>query len=164
MYKKLIFIAIVFFTLNACKKTFDPGTTKAAKVANEWWANLYKDGQPVNSTFAKIETYNTATNNDSIWIDDLGNLWNFKIKAKFDATSLTFQATNAVSKNYLTPPPGNAYITVTITEAKIMPLAAKSTTGVPTDSIYFKVVFSDDAATTYEIKGTGRTRWSPDDY
>jgi len=162
MYKNLIFIAIVIFTMNGCKKTYDPGTTKAAKVANEWWVNLYLDGKPQLSTFSKIETYNTAANNDSIWLDDLGNVWNFKIKAKFDATALTFQATNAVSKNYLTP--DTTFINVTITDAKILPLAAKSTTGVPTDSIYFKVVFSDDAATTYEIKGTGRTMWSPDDF
>lgn len=36
MYKKLIYIAIVFITLNACKKNLDPGVTKAAKVANKW--------------------------------------------------------------------------------------------------------------------------------
>ena len=164
MYKKIIFIAIVLFTVNACKKTIDPGTTKAAKVANEWWVNYYLNGEAQNSSFSKIETYNVAANNDSIWVDDLGNIWDFKIRASFDPTNLSFNATNAISTNYLTA--DSTFITVTITDAKIIPLAAKSTTGVVTDSIYFKVSFSDDkpVGTIYEVKGTGRTRWSPDDY
>ena len=159
MYKKFIFIAIALFAIISCdKKTYDPGKTKAVKVANEWWVNLYLDGDPLYGSFGKIATYNTASNSDSIWIDDLGDIWQFKIRAPFNSDALTFQATAA--HNYWP----NYPITVTIQDGKIMPKAAKSATGVVTDSIYFKVVFSDDATTTYEIKGTGRTMWSPDDY
>jgi hypothetical protein len=156
MYKKLILIAIVFFTFISCEKTFDPGATSAVKVANEWWVNLYLDGEPLYGSFGKIATYNVSANDNSMWLDDLGNIWNFKCRTNFDATNLTFQATNAVNENY--------DITVTISDGKIMSKAAKSATGVVTDSIYFKVVFSDDPTTTYEIKGTGRTMWAEDDY
>ena len=156
MYKKLIFIAIVLFTIVSCQKSFDPGKTNASKVANEWWANLYLNGVAQYGSFSKIETYNVAANNDSIWVDDLGNLWNFKCRAKFNSDSLTFRTTNAQNEYY--------DITVSIMNAKIMRNAAKSTTGVVTDSIYFKVVFSDDSADTWEIKGTARTMWSPDDF
>jgi hypothetical protein len=158
MYKKFIFIAIVLLAMAGCEKSFNPGATKAVKVANEWWVNLYLNGTPQYGTFAKITTYSTAANNDSIWIDDLGNIWQFKVRALFNPDSLTFKATNAA--NYWP----NYPITVTIKNAKIMLNAAKSTTGVVTDSIYFKVIFSDDATNTYEIKGTGRTMWSPDDF
>lgn len=162
MFKKLIFIAIVLFTFISCKKTYDPGATKAVKVANEWWVNLYLDGAPQYASFGKIETYNVAANNDSIWIDDLGNIWDFKCRAKFDATSLSFQTTNAVNEKYKMK--DGSPMTITITDAKIMLNQAKSATGVVTDSIYFKVEFLDDPGTIYEIKGTGRTQWSPDDY
>lgn len=158
MFKKLVFILVLFTIISCNKKTFDPGATSAVKVTNEWWVNLYLGGQAQYSSFSKIETYNTAANTDSIWVDDLGNLWQFKIRAKFNADSLTFRATNA--PNYWPKYP----ITVSIQNAKVMPNMAKSTTGVVTDSIYFKVIFSDDPTNTYEVKGTGRTMWTPDDH
>ena len=149
-------MAIMFFTMISCEKTYDPGATSAVKVANQWWVYLYADG--VEQYSGGIRTYNLSANNDSIYIDDYVNgkatIWDFKCKAKFDATNLTFQTTTAVNENY--------NITVTITDGKIMPKAAKSVTGVVTDSIYFKVQFSDDPG-TYEIKGTGRTMWTEDD-
>lgn len=158
MYKKLVFVLVLFVIISCNKKTYDPGATSAVKVTNEWWVNLYLGGQAQYSSFSKIMTYNTAANKDSIWVDDLGNIWQFKIRAKFNADSLTFQAANA--PNYW---PGYP-IKLSIQNAKIMLNKAKSTTGVVTDSIYFKVIFSDDPTNTYEIKGTGRTMWSPDDH
>lgn len=156
MYKKLIFIAIVLFTINACtKETFDPGTTNAVKVAGEWWVSYYVGGK-VQAANTKLLTYNTSANNDSIWVDDVKNYYGLKAKAKFDSKALTFSATNSYEEYFK--------ITATITGGKIMKNAAHSTTGVVTDSIYFKVVFSDDPATTYEVKGSGRTKWSPDDH
>lgn len=162
MYKKLIFIAIVLFTMFSCKQeTFDPGATKAVKVANEWWVNYYLDGVDQYKT-VKLATYNMAANNDSIWVDDLKNFWQVKIRAKFNAENLTFQTTNAVNDYYKNS--DGTPMTVTITDAKIMPNMAKSATGVVTDSIYFKIEYSDDPGNIYEVKGTGRTMWSPDDY
>ena len=156
MYKKLIFIAIVLFTINACtKETFDPGATMAVKGANEWWVNYYVDGEELAAN-TKLLTYNTSANNDSMWIDDLKNFYGLKAKAKLDSKALTFVTTDSYEEYFK--------ITATITEGKIMKNVAHTTTGVVTDSIYFKVVFSDDPATTYEVKGSGRSMWSEDDF
>jgi hypothetical protein len=156
MYKKIFFIVLVLISTVACKKSFDVGGTSAQKLSGEWWADLYVDGEAYYGTPKKIMTYNTASNKDSIWVDDLENLYNFKVKAKFNSDSLTFKTNEAQNENY--------NITVSIIGGKIFPNAAKSATGVVTVSISFKVVFSDDPTTTYEIRGTGRTKWSEDDY
>lgn len=158
MYKKFIFIAIVLFTIVSCEKAFDPGATKTVKMSNEWWVNYYVNGVDQYKT-VKLSTYNTAANNDSIWIDDFGTFWDVKFRAKINTDSLTFHATNAAN-NYYTS-------TVTVTKGKIMPKAAHSPSGVVTDSIYFKIQYSDDTTpfgTTYEVKGYARTAWAEDDH
>jgi len=164
MYRKIFFIALILLSTVACKKSFDAGGTGAQKMAGEWWADLYLDGQGLYGTPKKIMTYNTAANKDSIWIDDLGNLYNFKVRAVFDPKSLTFKTTSATDDYYDPNNPPSAPATVTIQEGKVMLKAAKSATGVVTDSIFFKVIFSDDPTTTYEIRGTGRTKWAEDDF
>jgi hypothetical protein len=156
MSKKFILFAIVLFTIVSCEKTFDPGATNAKKVSNEWWVNIYYDGDALMAHPAKVLTYNTTANNDSIWVDDYHNIWDFKVRAKADLTNLTFAVANAQNEYY--------DITVNITDGKIMPKAGKSATGLVTDSIYFKVEFSDDPGSIYEMKGTARTGWAEDDY
>jgi hypothetical protein len=158
MYRKFIFIAIVLFTIVSCEKAFDPGATKAKAVANEWWVNYYVGGVDQYKT-VKLLTYNTAANNDSIWIDDYGTFWNYKVRSKVDLTNLTFAVDKAQNVSYDSK--------VTITGGKIMLKAAKSPTGVVTDSIYFKVSFDDDSTpygTIYEVKGYARTGWAEDDH
>jgi hypothetical protein len=158
MYKKFIFITIVLFTIVSCEKSFDPGATKAVKVANEWWVDYYVNGVNQYKT-VKLSTYNTAANNDSIWIDDLQNFWQVKFRAKYNADSLTFHVTAAPNDYYQSA--------VTVTGGKVMPKAAHSPTRVVTDSIYFKILFSDDTTpygTTYEVKGYARTGWAADDH
>lgn len=158
MNKKFIFIAIVLFTTVSCEKAFNPGATKAVKVANEWWVQYYVDGAPQAADFSKLSTYNVAANNDSIWIDDLLNFWQVKFKAVYNADSLTFRAFNSYNEYYQPS-------TITVSGGKIMPKAAHSKTGVITDSIYCKFFFSDDPSnSTWEVKGTGRTMFGADDY
>ena len=165
MYKKFILFAIVLLTIVSCEKTYDPGATKAKDVANEWWADLYQGGaSATGGSIGKVMTYNTAVDNDSIWVDDLHNLYSFKVKAKFDSKALTFVTTNAKDDYYDPLKPAASPATVTITDGKVLLKAAHSATGVVTDSIYFKAEFSDDPGTIYEIKGTGRTGWAEDDY
>ena len=151
----LILFAILF--LVSCKKDFDPGTTNTAKMSNGWWCNFTLGGSDVYGLgYRFLSTYNTASNTDSIWVDDLENFWEFKCKAKFDPTTLTFSATNAPNEYY--------GITVNITDGKILPNAGHSLSGNKTDSIYMKVNFSDDPTNTYEIAGTARTGFVEDDH
>ena len=103
-----------------------------------------------------LNTYNTSANDDSIWVDDLLNSWQFKCKAAINYQNLTFSTTNATNEYYP--------ITVNITNGKILLKSGTSKSGVKTDSIYMQVNFSDDAANTYVISGTARTGFIEDDY
>lgn len=149
-----IIIALVSFS---CKKEIKPGETAAVKTANGWWVTFTLDGSDIYGlgTFF-LNTYNTSANDDSLWVDDLGHSWQFKVKTKIDYNTLAFSTANAPNEYY--------NITVNITDGKILPKAGKSKSGVPTDSIYFKANFSDDPSNTYVISGTARTGFIEDDY
>ena len=157
--RKIVIIAIGVFAaalISACSKNLpDTGATTAMKVSNEWWVTLSQNGNPLTDP-VKMATYNTALYPDSIWIDDLKNLWQFKCKAKVDLTNMTFSTQSAQNQYY--------GITVNIANGKILPNAAKSLSGNTTDSIYMEVEFSDDPGTKYVIAGSARTRFSEDDY
>jgi hypothetical protein len=148
--------------LTNCQKTQDPGGTKTAKFSSEWWTNLYAGGQKLYSTEKKLVTYNTAANNDTIYVDDLNNLYGFAVRAGVNQSALTFSTKDASNDYYNGTP--NFPATVTITDGKIMKNAGHSKAGNITDSIYFKVIFSDDPSTTYEIKGVATTNRTEDNY
>ncbi|HEY0433095.1 MAG TPA: lipid-binding protein [Chitinophagaceae bacterium] len=157
--RKIFFavIAIITVSLCACKKDTKPGATVAVKTANTWWVTFTLDNQDVYGLGNFLmTTYNTAANDDSLWVDDLGNSWQFKCKAKADHTNLTFATANSQNQYY--------DITVNLAEGKILPKAGHSRSGEPTDSIYFKATFSDDPTNTYVISGTARTGLAQDDY
>jgi len=159
MMKKINILLLLFIIIVAvsCKKDVKPGETAAKNAANGWWVTFTLDGADVYGlgTFF-LNTYNTSANDDSLWVDDLGNSWQFKVKSKIDYNALSFTTTNAQNQYY--------NITVNITDGKILPKAGRSKSGVPTDSIYFKANFSDDPSSTYVISGTARTGLIEDDY
>ena len=74
MYKKLIFIVIVLFTIISCnKKSYDPGATSTVKASNEWWVNLYLDGAPQYGKLRRIRssrpgcTHNRRSSSHQRW-------------------------------------------------------------------------------------------------
>ena len=156
--KKIVLILMSgIFILGACKKNLpDPGGTAAQKVANEWFVTLQQGGVDLLGGHVKIATYNTASNTDSIWVDDLENIWQFKVKAKVNYDSLTFSASQSQNEYY--------NITVNLTKGKVFVGQGKSKSGNLTDSIYMEAEFSDDPGTTYVISGHARTRFAEDDY
>jgi hypothetical protein len=157
--KKLISIfTIAAVILSSCQKVKEPGATAAVKVANEWWVTLDQGG--TQDVFGlghiKIATYNSAANNNIIWIDDYESGWDVKFKSQIDYNTLTFSADAAPNEYY--------NITVTQTDGKILPKAAHSKSGNVADSIHMKLEFSDDPGTIYEMNGVERTRFPEDDY
>ncbi|HEX4852146.1 MAG TPA: lipid-binding protein [Puia sp.] len=150
-----IFILLVVLSLS-CKKTYVNGKTNAEKAAHGWWITFKENGVDtfgIGTVF--LDTYNTS-NDDSIWVDDLTNTWQYKVKAKLDYTNLTFSTKGAQNEYY--------NITVDIMDGKILPKAGRSKSGVATDSINFRVVFSDSPPDTFTVAGTARTGFIQDDY
>ncbi|HLY70233.1 MAG TPA: lipid-binding protein, partial [Puia sp.] len=155
-----LFISLMILAVSCTKKQPDLastqiGNTATVKMNNGWWINVSIKGQSGNlfPTPVFFETYNTASNSpDSLWIDDLGNFWDFKVVATANYSALTFAA-NQVFNNYYAD-------TVTITNGKILPKAGHSRAGNVTDSLYLEASFSDDVpafGNTYIIAGTART-------
>jgi hypothetical protein len=165
----IIAIGMCLVLISACDKKNlpDKGATYAEKVSNEWWVTVTPQLGPNNDVF-KITTYNTSMNPDSIWVDDLTNIWPFKCKAKIDLANMTFSAANSGSQYDIKVAgsnPAQYYRpTVNIASGKILPNAAKSLSGNTTDSIYMELEFSDDPGTKYVIAGSARTRFSEDEY
>ena len=153
----LIIAGIATFSAFSCSKKPDTGGTAAEKFANEWYVTLYKAGTP-GPSHAHMYTYNTSANSNEIWLDDDGNVYEFKFKATVDLGSLTFSASNVTNQWPSYP------IKINVTDGKIIPDAGRSKTGNVTDSIYMKITFSDDPGVNYELKGHARTRFSEDDY
>ena len=160
-------ITLTILVFTSCQKKPDIGGTAAEKMANEWWVTLDQGGtQDVYGIgHFQIATYNSAANDNTIWVDDLTNGWGFKSKVTADYNTLTFAAANGADNEYYDPAHPTKYpIKVTITEGKIIPNGGHSKTGVVTDSIYMKVEFSDDPGTIYTMPGHARTRFAEDDY
>jgi len=100
----VLFICFVFI-LTACQDEFDPGGTKTAGYAGEWYYHITaSDGETeyvsVDEIYAEslpLLTYNSTANNaNEIWIDDQA-YWAW-IKAKFTLTGTpeNFKSTGIV--------------------------------------------------------------------
>jgi hypothetical protein len=155
---KTLGIVTLISVLSSCHKALDPGTTAAVKAANGWWVTFTQGGADVFGlkTFF-ISTYNTAANNDSLWVDDLGHSWGFKSKVPINFSTLTFSGLN-LSNEY-------APDSVNISNGKILLKAGRARSGTITDSLYFQVSFSDDSpGLPYIMSGTARTGFAEDDY
>jgi len=158
MKKLLLSATVCIVLLTGCIKTEAPGGVESKALVNEWWITVTVAGNDILGGHVAFTTYNSAVlNQDSIWVDDLGNFWNFKVKAGADLKALTFATTDAQNENYDSK--------VTLTNGKILPNAGHSKTGIITDSIYVEAKFNDDPDNlTYVISGTARTFRAEDDY
>ena len=103
MKKVLYFAALLFaITLTSCEKE-DMGGTATESLAGQWYVqgNVVEDGQVIEDPYGIgrfiILTYNTSANNaNEIWIDDIENFWNFKVKATADANGLVYSLRHCI--------------------------------------------------------------------
>ena len=163
--KSLSKISIALFIVAAflsCSEKPDVEYTTPYKLAGEWWATMKVGTQDVGGGYKKIATYNTASNTNEIWVDDLKHLYGFKVKAAGDPVNMAFSAANSSNPYYV----GTAAFpkTVTITNGKILPDLGKTKSGNPVDSIYREAEFSDDPGTKYLISGHFSTGFQEDAY
>lgn len=152
--KKIIYLLMVSvaFILASCEKD-DIGGTSVEAMAGEWYvtvtcvdedgATVYEDDEFFGLGSIHILTYNTSDNtSDQLWVNDLGNFWDFAVKATCDLESLTF-TTNGEVENY------SYECNVEISGGKIIYDAATTPSGMPADSIVFYVSFDDDPYPAY---------------
>jgi hypothetical protein len=166
-----LFMAVAGLFMASCEKD-EIGGTATQNLAGEWYVTvvavddddnlLYSDEDLYDIGTFEILTYNTAGNTDSLWIDDLGNFWEFKVKTLVDLNNSTF-ATPTQAANYYYDSK------VLITNGRILYGAATTPSGMPADSIVFNVLFDDDSYVQagywakYRIAGYRRTGFVNDE-
>jgi hypothetical protein len=135
-YKYLL--AGLFVLIFSCQKMEYTQEFNWAYPMSGDWALQLEYGGHVDPGPYFIKVYNSSIGQDSVWIDDNGNIWPFKAKAKVDMKALTFSTTN-----YTSHPGASTEDVVTITKGQI----------INRDSIYFEAVFASDAGTIYKMYG-----------
>lgn len=154
--KNIIYIiCLSFLALTACQKDNEIGGTAVQEMAGEWFVKVNGGGG-----YYHFSTYNTAENSLSqMWLDDMETFWEFKGKVNVDLNGLSFSGNNIQNTYY------NSKFSVI--EGKILKNAAKDLPSkTTTDSIYFKVKFSDDddPETVYTFSGYRRTGFLEDEH
>lgn len=152
MKKILYFAALLFtFAVTSCEKE-DIGSTATENTAGQWYVSVDgvdADGEVIDGFEdfffdgrTLILTYNTSANSATeMIVDDLKQIWNFKVKVACDQAARTFATTVADDEeNNLR----GDDINVKIWGGKILPGAGRQNNGSPADSIVFYVTFSDD--------------------
>ena len=144
---------LLCMAITSCQKE-DIGGTATESLAGQWYvqANMVNaDGSVIEDPYGlgrfQILTYNTSANTpNEIWIDDIKNFWNFKVKANGDINTLTFGAASAENQR-------GDEITINITNGKIIKNGGMQNNGSPADYITMDVEFSDDPGTIYRLEG-----------
>ncbi|WP_167398264.1 lipid-binding protein [Flavobacterium crocinum] len=151
-----MFVLTAFVSCDEVGDT-DPGGTSVESMAGDWFITLTDSDGHVLVQNALHSTYNTAANNNTMWIDDHENGYVIKCKVEVDTKTGTFKATSA--ENILD---GSK---VTITDGKIEKGAGVSKGGHKVDKISFRAHYDYDAA-GYDILYVGhkRTGFFEDEY
>lgn len=136
----------------------DPGATAVVDLAGDWFVKLYsEDGSSELTGFSLFSTYNAASNDNTLWLDDHENIFPLKSKVAVDISALTFTATDA--ENLF-----DAAGIATVTEGKVLKKATTSTGGNVVDSIAFKITLQNDPGNIYLIGGYKRTGLLEDEH
>lgn len=137
----------------------DPGGTTTEKFAGDWFITLTDSDGEVLVENIPHSTYNTAANDNTLWIDDHENGYYLKSKVTLDLSNGTFSSV-VDTPNLLDAP-----TTVTITEGQIIKNGGVSRGGHTVDAIRFVAHFSYDPD-GYNVIYTGhkRTGFLEDEY
>ncbi len=166
----LSILLITVFT--SCDKGGEPeiGGTSTKVYSGDWFIKATNQLGVEVSGYHLYLTYNTADNNNTMWIDDWATRtlpgtaagtpsgYYLRTKLTIDLNSGTFSAGSQVNLN-------NSPNTVIITNGSIVKGAGLSKAGHQVDKITFTGVFSDDpAGTVITFEGHKRTGFLEDEY
>lgn len=158
-YIKILFGVLTLTVLNSCDAGGDPniGGTSMEEYAGDWFISAKDSDDHALFEHKLHHTYNTAANDNTLWIDDEKHGYWIKCKVTMDVEKGTFTATS--SNNLLD---GSK---VTITNGKIEKGAGLSKAGHKVDKISFTAHFDYDA-NGYNIiyEGHKRTGFKEDEY
>lgn len=169
---KYLLLTLALALLTACEKD-DIGGTATEALAGDWYVlvtcvdddgnTIYEDEDFFGLGYTHLLTYNTAANvADEMFVDDLGNFWEYKVRVTSDQSALTFSTDGSVANEYYD-------CDVVITDGKVIYGAATTPSGAAADSIVFYVNFSDDeypdyyGYSKYKISGYRYTGLTADD-
>lgn len=158
--KKILSVFILLaLIISSCQKEEEVGGTAVQAMAGEWFVQYSEDnGETYEDNYFSVLTYNTANNSSTeMWIDDHGDFGPFKGKVRVDLSSLTFNTSEPSINEYEDS-------TFQIEDGKIIKNGTKGPgSNTPTDSIFFKVKFSDYPDDIYYISGYKRTGFLEDE-
>jgi hypothetical protein len=159
--KKILYAigVVTAFIIYSCQKYDNPvvQTSATYPISGEWWVTLKDTGGHVLVNYTKLLTYNTSSNTpDSVWVDDQGNIWDFKVKAACNVKVKTFAVDSTLNQYYP--------INVAIKNGKVILKGGVTKGGNVSDSIYMQIGFTDGGGETYVISGVRRTGFKADEY
>ena len=125
------------------------------EISGEWWVE-YTDGDYYSGLTKLIISNTAADNGQEIWISDEHNFWEYKVKCPVDMKNLTFSGIDLEDIEH--------DILIQINGGKMLVDAAKSTSGVVTDSLYFEIEFADDPGNIYQASGWRKTGFLEDEH
>jgi hypothetical protein len=156
----LMALCVMIFT--SCQKEEEVGGTAMQSMAGEWFVRMSADGgKTFGPDYYHFSTYNTADNSQTtMWFDDLKTFWQTKGKVSVNLENKTFSGENIKNVTY-----ADSFFTVL--DGKLLEKAAKASgSKTVTDSIYFKMRFSDDddPSTEYVFAGYRKTGFLEDEH
>lgn len=155
-YIILLLLVTAFITSCDEKEDYEQINSSTMEISGEWWVDYNSDGTDHTGLTKLIISNTAADNGQEIWISDEHNFWAYKVKCPVNMDQLTFSGDNLENIEY--------EISVKIDGGKMLKDAAKSTSGVVTDSIYFEIEFEDDPGTIYQASGWRKTGFIEDEH
>lgn len=167
MNKHIVWLfSLLVFVLAGCEKD-EIGNTATEVLAGEWYVTVDAvdaggnviAADPYGLGRIHLNTYNTAANLPTeMYVDDIENFWDFKVRVNSDVNAMTFATSGAVANEKYEG------CNVTIEDGKVLTGVGMTPHGTPADSIVFYTSFSDDdPGNRYKISGIRYSGLAQDD-
>ena len=170
MKKIFVYTLVLGFLLSfsACQEEFEPGGTPVQEMAGTYTVLYNHDSygtDPFGAGYSQVYLYNTSSESTTeMWLSDLGNFWEYKVKLPINLANLTFGSSDTLINAI------EGYdIKVIVENGIIIPGAATPPSETPVDSIYFDIWFDDLGDATgiegdrLRVSGFRYTGWPEDE-